>query len=53
MEVITQRILALLAGGKYTKRELAERLDMTRPTLDRRLVKHTWTKLELKEIKEL
>ena len=41
----------LLSLGSYTKKELSEALDISRPTLDSRLSgKTNWRKLEIKFI---
>lgn len=49
----TSKIVAMLNSGVITKTELSEILDMGRPTLDRRLIKHNWKKGELEIIKNL
>jgi DNA-binding Xre family transcriptional regulator len=38
---------------KYEKKELAEKLGISRPTLDSRLKKGTWKKLEIEKINKL
>lgn len=38
---------------KYEKKELAEKLGISRPTLDTRLEKNNWKKLELEKLLKL
>jgi DNA-binding Xre family transcriptional regulator len=38
---------------KYEKKELAEKLGISRPTLDSRLKNGTWKKLEIEKINKL
>ena len=38
---------------KYEKKELAEKLGISRPTLDNRLKNGTWKKLEIEKINKL
>lgn len=45
--------MAILNSKRMTKMELAEYLDMGRPTLDRRLIYHNWKRGELEIIKNL
>lgn len=48
---ITEMVNFLLNFNKYTKMELAGELDISRPTLDSRLIgKSEWKKLEVKFI---
>lgn len=38
---------------KYEKKELAEKLGMSRPTLNTRLEKNNWKKLEIEKLLKL
>ncbi len=49
----TIKLNAMICAGQITKVDLAERLDIGRPTLDIRLKKNTWKKGELEIIKSL
>ena len=50
---ITKRIINKLSAGHITKIELAEKLGISRVTLDTRLDKSNWKKGELSILKEL
>lgn len=50
---ITTKANSLILSGVFNKMTLAEELDITRPTLDTRLSKHNWKKLEAKWISKL
>lgn len=49
----TIRVSALLNSGRYTKTDLADKLDIQRPTLDVRIKNHSWKKGEMEIIKSL
>ena len=49
----TIKVNTALNSGIITKVELSEKLDMSRPTLDTRLIKSNWKKGELEIIKNM
>lgn len=48
--ITTEKATTLIKLSIFTKMELAEELGITRPTLDARLLKGSWKKLEIKWI---
>ena len=54
-EIITPRekVNNLLSTKVYSKRDLSDKLAMSRPTLDRRLRENDWGKLEIMVIHSL
>lgn len=50
---ITNKVNLLLNRGDYTKTELSEELGITRPTLNTRLSKHNWKKLEIEKVNKI
>lgn len=49
----TAKVITLIRLGLFNKKGLAEELGITRPTLDSRLSKENWKKLEIKWINHL
>lgn len=49
----TEKVLMKIQAGKATKYEIAETLGISRPTLDKRIIKGSWKKGELKIIESL
>lgn len=47
---ITNRVEIYLLKNNETKANVAACLGVSRPTLDKRLIKHNWRKLEIKHI---
>ena len=47
---ITNRVEIWMVKNNHTKAETAIELGISRPTLDKRLEKHNWRKLEIKHI---
>lgn len=47
---ITNRVEIWMVKNNQTKAELSIELGISRPTLDKRLLKHNWRKLEIKHI---
>lgn len=50
---ITEKVNYILTNGFYNKVNLCKELGISRPTLDRRLLKQDWRKLEIKWIIKL
>jgi len=50
---ISETVKSWITTGRYTKIEICEELGISRPTLDSRLEKHNWKKLEIKLIIKL
>jgi len=58
MKHITQitaniKVEALINSGRFTKFELAEKIGISRPTLDRKIKSSLWKKGEMEIIKNL
>lgn len=49
----TTKANILLNSGRYTKIELAEKIGIGRPTLDKRLLDHSWKKGEMEILKSI
>jgi len=49
----TIRVNAMLNSNRITKFDLADKLGIQRPTLDKRIKDHSWKKGELEIIKSL
>ena len=49
----TDKVQKLFELNRYNKRTLSEELGISRPTLNERLEKHNWKKLEVERIEEL
>jgi DNA-binding Xre family transcriptional regulator len=49
----TVKVCALINSSRISKKDLADKLGITRPTLDRRINKKDWKKGELEIIKSL
>lgn len=47
---VTNRVEVWMIKNNQTKLELSAELGVSRPTLDKRLKKHNWKKLEIKHI---
>ena len=50
---ISETVRRWIDMQRYSKVEICEELGMSRPTLDKRLEKHNWKKLEIKLIVKL
>jgi len=49
----TEKVKQIIELGKFTKVDLAEKIDISRPTLDKRLSNNSWKKGEIKIIESL
>ncbi len=49
----TEKVKSIIETGKLTKVELAEKIDISRPTLDKRIINDSWKKGEVKIIESL
>ncbi len=53
MKEQTTKTVKQILLSKYNKITLAEEIGISRPTLDKRLLKHNWKKSEIELIKKL
>jgi DNA-binding transcriptional regulator LsrR (DeoR family) len=49
----TEKVKLIIQTRKLTKSELAEKIDISRPTLDKRIIDDSWKKGEVKIIESL